>query len=614
MPTRRRYMIFGIRIPLLVCFLTCSLQATTIWESDTINGRIEKAVFDAEAGRMACRLSGGRVLIRDLGQPGSSRMFSTEPYEVAEIAISGDGSAVVWGDIFGRLYRWAHGKELLFVDTDACALTGLTVSPDGSMVAVASSGVAASLRATGGLSVERSRALSLGQVRALAMDPSGENLLAADHAGLLQRVDMYSASRSSGRLDSIGARGALNVEAGQVEWVVWDEAGSLFFLDAALVKLATVELGNSPVTASHYEAAGQELWLGFRNGSLLLISLAEGNLGETTLLAEFEEPVVGLGGKGDGTVLVMTESGRLLASGESGFSLVSEPAFEGQPLRLQVSLMAGIASIMTDRGDRILSLANGSRQARPVPSDGIILDSAIFHGFSGSGPIHLILDPDSLELRLDGKVLPAPIPIEGWTPDRIAADAWSPRIALMSALGEVRLIEQTRQGFSREVLLYSPITTLWEDVEFDQNGEIQRRQAEATTSLPAPDGPFRLDLGEEGGIAFARLEADPALLTWPDLSPSPNGGMQGGFLGRIRALRHPWFLQREFGWGYVLPFGGISWFWFPGEGWLAGSPDFGSWLFSETTGDWIYTLVDDTDCHWIYDFAGKKWRQFGQGE
>lgn len=590
----------------------CSLLPTTVWESEAWNGRIEEAVFDAAADRVACRLADGRVVIREWSGGGAARAFSTGPYAVTAIAISGDGERVVWGDTSGRLHRWAPGAEPASVKLEDSALTGLAMDPVGMVAGAASSGTKAWFREVEGLEPEATRKLYLEQVRAFASDPTGTIFLAADHQGRLQRVAVDSSLSKTGSLSGIGARGATCADSADVTWLCWDEAGTLFFLDDSLDTLATLDLGNSPVTAHFYDSDNDRLLLGFRDGRLLTILLGARELVEEPLEI-FNEPVVGLGGQPDGTLLAVTESGRILASQGNAFEPLCEPIFNGHLLRAHASLRAGVATVVTDSAPGLLSLADGSRRSDAEQAAGIVLDSAIFHGRQGSGPVELVLDPDTLAIQVEGDILSEPYPLDDyWTPTRIAAAAWSPQIALMSADGEIRVLDQTSTGLSEISQYGAEPPYLWGDLEFTANASgVRRLESADAASFRAPDGPFQMEVSGAGSVALNRIESDPVFLAWPDLLPATGGGMWSGYLGNIHAVSHPWIQQREFGWAYLVPSAETSWFWFAGEGWLAGSPANGPWLYAHEAENWLYTFVGQYPTDWVYDFSGSEWRRFG---
>lgn len=590
----------------------CSLFSTTVWRSHVWNGRIEEAVLNAAADRAACRLAGGRVVVRGLSEGSPVHAFSTAPYAVTAIAISADGGHVAWGDASGRLFRWSPGDEPLSVTVEDSAMTGLAMAPDGASLGVASSGTRISFRQFEDLDQTAYRNPGLEQVRMLAVDSSGTDYLAADHGGQLVRVSVDSSTRSYGSLAGIGVRGCVYADAGDVAWLCWDESGSLFFLGDSLEVRAQLELGDSPVTAHFYDREGERLLLGSRDGRLRAVSMVPGELAEDPLGA-FGEAVVGIGMRTDGRLVVVTESGRMLAAQGNGFDPFEEPALSGRLLRAHTSLRAGVATVLTDSGPDLLSLADGNRRVEAGESQGIVLDSAIFHGHNGSGPVMLVLDPQSLSLRLEGDGLSQPFSVNDWTPTRIASAPWSPRIALMSSSGEVRILEESATGLMEGFRSDPDPSVIWEDLAFNEDGSGVRRSASAgLPSVIAPDGPFQLEVSEVGVLALKGVDSDPLFLAWPDLVPASGGGMWSGYLGKIRAVNRSWFHQREYGWGYLLPSADTSWFWFPDEGWFAGSPLDGPWLYSDEGGNWVHTLVDRNPTDWIYDFSSAKWRRFGK--
>jgi hypothetical protein len=113
-------------------------------------------------------------------------------------------------------------------------------------------------------------------------------------------------------------------------------------------------------------------------------------------------------------------------------------------------------------------------------------------------------------------------------------------------------------------------------------------------------------------LTLAPVAENAIAEAYPDLVPADTGGMKTGYLGRIMETRGHFFEHAVFGWGAVHPYPGGAWHWFPSEGWLAASPDWGPYLFSTTQNHWLMTLVNDWETDWLYDYRDGRWRRFGE--
>jgi hypothetical protein len=396
-----------------------------------------------------------------------------------------------------------------------------------------------------------------------------------------------------------------------VKWVVWDVAGEVILLNASLEVIERIDTGGQVITTVLADAAGHRLLLADSHGKLHQIAFSDYTL-KTLSGASGEAPIVGLGGNRNTGFYAVTEFGEWLTSASGDRWEVSHPSLRGNILRAHASLQAGGATVVTDQEARTFSLAHGGARSPFAENGDIVLDSAIFHAFGKSAPLRLVFKRGDLSLRLEGESLPDAFLIEeDWSPVRITASPWTPNLALMSADGQVRVYEAQPEGLI-EISRLDPVAgQLWEDLAFTEDGSsVTRIRAPAPTQVAAPDGPFELRMNPAGSLAFYRIESDPAVLAWPDLRPADGGGMESGYFGNIRAIRNPWILQREFGWGTFSASQDMNYFRFPGEGWLAGNAQLGSYLYSYNRDNWIYTLIPDFPSDWIYDFAARQWRRF----
>jgi hypothetical protein len=605
--------LWKITLLLIPVLLPGVLSARTIWEHEAWNGTIEKAVFSADASRVACAMTDGRILVRDMDTGEVLLMQSATPNSITQIDISSDGQRVAWGDVSGMLRSWSSEGGVVSLNAGEMALTGLALSPDGTKVSYMGNGVQFGMRNTSDLKSIDLRSLYIEQVHALATDSTGDLILAGDHSGRVVRVKRSTGSKLSKTLSSEGIRGALFLSGGPAEGVVWDDSGNLLFVDSGLLVTASVQLGEVSVSCVIEDGARDRLIVATSGGLVVAVDRTRLQLLDPAL-AMLDQPAVGLGIQGDGGIIAMDQSGTTWNITTDTVQVAAAPAFSGQTLRGDISIRAGIASFITTEGGWVSRLSDGDSQEIDPGASGILLDVAIYHGREGDCPVQLVLDRETLVLRITGPCLQEDIIVEEWTPTRIASGVWRNQIALMSLDGSVILLEEGAEGFN-EVLSEDALPgTFWDDIAFvDNDSDFLRMEQSVENSFPAMDGPFLMEISPARGMQLSSIETDPVFFAYPDLLPSPQGGMDTGLFGIIQAMSEPWILHREFGWGYFVPNSVTSWYWFQNEGWLASAGSYSPFLYSDSTEDWLYTLVSKQASNWVYDYSLGEWRVFAGG-
>lgn len=603
----------GIRLAtaLLVLLPLTSGHCETLWETFAPGGRVEQAIFSADASRVACRMANGRVMLLDLNDSSQNVEFSTAPYAITHVRLSGDGNRLNWGDTNGTLYIWSPGSGLISRTVEEAGLTGIAANVDGQTIAVSGSGVYGYVFQTANPDSPARRNLGLEQIMAVAGKPDGSRFLAVDHNGWLAEFSGESYSVKKATLDMETPTGLQHVGTGPVEWMIQDVAGSIIFLDAALDVVAETDSGSHEVTTIFYDPAGNRVLIGNASGMIRSLSLADYSLSEAPL-AELDDAVVGLGSGPSGSLLAMTGSGDLYSTSAAG-EWVPARALHGHVLRGEASLQTGVGTIVTDRETALYNLNDGSARKHNDVGPGILLDSAIFHGLFGRAPVYLLMDPETLTTRLEGSPLRESYLVEdGWMPVRVACAPWLPQLALMSTDGEVRVFEDGYGGLVEIMRLDAYAGEIVDDLAFSEDQTTVRRFTDSAMGpFPATDGPFQLSLSITGMLSLARAGAHPAFRAWPGLVPVLGGGMDSGYFGEIRAIAGHWAFHQEFGWSWYDADSSMSYFQFPNEGWLAGNPDLGGYLYSYDNSHWIYNLSADFSTDWIYDFAQDRWRVFG---
>lgn len=603
----------GFTLLLTGCLLLSSmpLHADPIWTNPGGNGRIEAAAFSADASRVAFRMVDGSVVLKSLGEPESIQVFSTAPHAATSLALSDDGTTLAWGDASGTLHLWSATNGLNKMRLSDAGLTGLALSADGSIVCAAGEGVRAWIKRTANFGYVGSPILNLQQVIALAADDSGDHFMALDQAGQLALFSSDSGSVQTEELAMDTPVGLAHVGHDSVHWVIWDTGGNISLVGSALEIIKTIDTGGLKITALFPDPDINRLLIADDRGILYKVSLQEYTLNKLSE-TRADDPIVGLGGTEKAGYFGISEFGKQVTSPDGETWQSAQPNLRGHVLRAHTSLRSGLATVLTDQEVRTFSLTDGSDKVSAFEDSEIVLDTAIFHTNGKDAPLRLVLNTDDLSLLLKGDSLPGSAMLEDdWSPVRLATDPWAPRLALMSTEGEVRIYDLQSEGLVEFGRLDPVPGSLWEDLEFTEDGaSVSRIRAVTHAHVPAPDGPFELRMNPAGSLVFQRIETDPAFLAWPNLRPADGGGMESGYFGNIRAIRHPWFYQREFGWGYVSASQDMNYFRFPGEGWLAGNARLGAYLYSYGNDNWIYTLIPDFSSDWIYDFAQGQWRRF----
>ncbi|MGC9449984.1 MAG: WD40 repeat domain-containing protein [Oceanipulchritudo sp.] len=587
------------------------LCGRTVWEGNTWGGSIQEAAFSAGANRVACAMTDGRMLVRDLGTGQLLLEGNVAPMGLTGVRISADGQRAVWGDVSGMLHSWSPADGMQSIHAGDMALTGLALTEDGTKVAVMGNGAQFRMRDAATFDSIDVRNPGLEQVHALAVDSSGNWVLGGDHSGRAMLVNRATGATQYGLVSESGLQGGLLVPDEPVELLLWDREGTLFFLDGSLNITGTLHLDGTALTSVIQDPLHERLIVSTRAGMVAAVSLETRAL-EGPALAMLEEPAAGLGIRGDGSLLALDRSGRIWRLQDG---LVEEEGTlfaEGKILRAEPDLRTGTGTILTSKGGWLAQLSDGGTEVMDPGPQIVLLDAGIYHGRSGSAPVLLLLDKETMELRLTGESLPEEYIIDAWTPARVACGTWTPRIALMSADGETRVLEEGLDGFF-EVRCIDPVPgkVFWDIAYIENDADVLRSEEAEAETFPGMDGPFQLE-GQSGGpVRFSSIETHPAILAWPDLAPLPGGGMDAGCFGIIRATRDAWIQQREFGWGAVHHAGGLNYLWFAGEGWLAGTEDRGPFLYSYNQDNWFFTLQAEYPTDWLFDFSLSDWRRFG---
>jgi sugar lactone lactonase YvrE len=330
---------------------------------------------------------------------------------------------------------------------------------------MAGDGVAASIRNSGNLEVVYSRTLNLEQVLTLDMSLDGSLLLAGDHSGRLMRVDRVSGSVQSTRLSDVGLAGACFLDADGSRVACWDQEGRLRVLDADLTIQGAGQLNAGRISANLADSAGGRLLLGTEDGRIFSVSLSSDAL-TPALLATLPEAVVGLGLTELNQVLAMTPQGRVFRIADGSQELLSEPAFDGQVLRIDAAVETGQGVLLTDQEARILDLADGHSTTVSADSAHPILDLAFFQSSRGVIPLQLVLRPSGLAVEAVNAETLGSHAISGWSPDRMATAASAPLLALMSSDGNLLLLQETDGVFEEVRRLEADGSTFWTGMRF----------------------------------------------------------------------------------------------------------------------------------------------------
>jgi hypothetical protein len=469
-----------------------ALGAEPLWRAGSVNGRVEEAVFSRDGARVALRTADGRVLIRDRDGSTDARVFSSRPFAPARVAMSADGSRVVWSDYSGRVSRWSAADGAIERQLQDCAVFGLGVGEgDGSIIA-AGDGAHLYWLTGSGLTTQTSRDLYLEQARTLAMDAAGDLIVVGDHSGRLVRFARFGSGYSirSTRVAETGIQAIWLAGGTDGAIAVLDDSGLLRVLDGDKMD-ARGEAAFAPATllCARADPANARLLLGMADGSVR--ALATDTLDISPPLAELGEAVVGLGIDPAGAILAATASGRIGAVD----ALAADAPAPGAVTRVAARLRAGDALLQTTTGNRRLALADGTGMPDPEADEAIRVDAA---WLGGAAPrrLELLLSGDAMQLVVAdaGATGPQPLSLDG-SPSRVAAGVWTPLAALMGADGR---IEVYRLGNGEWELLYSldaDPAQVWSELRF-----VER---DAYLLAHGTRGALVLDLASGVATAFA---------------------------------------------------------------------------------------------------------------
>jgi hypothetical protein len=130
--------------------------------------------------------------------------------------------------------------------------------------------------------------------------------------------------------------------------------------------------------------------------------------------------------------------------------------------------------------------------------------------------------------------------------------------------------------------------------------------------IPMGDGPFALEILESGRLELSRYEEAPLVGLFPSLHPAQSGGMTTAYFGNLRASSGSWLDHATLGWARGVGAGGLGWIWFADEGWLGIGAGMQPFMYANSTGNWLFSLLPEYDSPWVYDYAASGWRIFGQ--
>lgn len=609
---KNHYRIAGI---FLVNLLAGAVSLAAIWEREALNGQIAQAVISEDGRQVAYQFIDGRVLLRSLADSEPAVMHSSAPYALTQLALSADGSVAVWADTSGRLHRYTKAEGLQSVQLGEAALTGFALGSDTGLVCVAGDGTTAWLRTQANLGSQATRNLEIEQVCAIAADATGDSFALIDHAGNLRKISADSSALTSRQLTTQTPQGMRHVDMAGIEWLVWDAEGVVHFLDTSFKPVESRQTGWLAISACYVDRRAQSILLGNRSGGIYTIDAGGSGLSELQQVAALPTAVIGLGANADGDWIAITAQGAHYRNGAAGFELVAAPSVLGSITQLHANLLTGVGSIVTQSGGWAVDLATGDSQPLPVPEAQLLLDTVLFEGLQGRGRVYLLMDSATHTLQLQGATLLRSYPIDSdWTPCKLLAASWHPRIALIAATGATRILEEQADGWVELARTTSTGMLDWDAYRFNSDETALVHDAGTTgEGLAALNGPFHYTLKPTGSLSFERAAGAQAFVVWPQLTPTAGGGMDAGYFGNIMALQENWFLHGAYGWGHYATTPSAHWFWFADEGWLAGAAELGSYLYAEATADWIYSLAALYQTDWIYDYSRAGWRRFGDG-
>jgi len=445
------------------------VSGKALWRLDGVNGRVEEAVFSDDAAMMALRMVDGRVIIRDLPGLLQPVVFNCQPYAVIHIAISPDGTRVVWTDNSGRAFSWSLDSGLVERNMGDSALVGSRMTDDGEEFSVASDGQHVYILNTEKLTTEASP-LDAFQIRSMAITPDGSTLYSGDHSGLISRLDRQDISNplTVSIVSKTGVQGIFFIPGDPGNLAVWDDEGVFHLYSADLLEeKARIQLVGKRVCSYLQDSLNNRIYFSFDGGPLQAISLVEPYT--VKLIAAVDQAIVGMGFIDQGSIGMITENGSIWEMDSAEITLLRDTVWAGELTRLSPRIQTSEAGLNSEAGHVHIDLVSGQVTGKETGTFKDILSNAYLAG-DESQWIELTMKESVSVVQSSDPISELPvISFTEWLPIILSTGTWTPRIGLMSADGVLEVYElkgQDAPQWSRIVSLDPDLNQIWSRLEF----------------------------------------------------------------------------------------------------------------------------------------------------